>query len=175
MNEKPVVVVDPEIMSGKPCFAGTRVPVRALLDYIKGGDTLDEFLEQYPTVSRNQAVGFLEQASESLLAIEATGAKDVFDMMRSEMELGGVLGSIFKSGNKKALSGIFSAMRIEAQAIIREWSAESKSRFNEIDSLADLLDLESKPSNKLQQAETELQKFAQIEAEEAEDATKKNQ
>ena len=68
MKKKPVVVIDPEIMGGEPCFAGTRVPVRALLDYIEGGDTLDEFLEQYPTVSRKQAIGFLEQASDSLLA-----------------------------------------------------------------------------------------------------------
>jgi uncharacterized protein (DUF433 family) len=68
MKKKTVVVIDPEIMSGEPCFAGTRVPVRALLDYIEGGDTLDEFLEQYPTVSRKQAIAFLEQASERLLA-----------------------------------------------------------------------------------------------------------
>ena len=66
--EKPIVVADPEVMSGEPCFAGTRVPVRALLDYIEGGDTLDEFLEQYPTVSRKQAIAFLEQTSERLLA-----------------------------------------------------------------------------------------------------------
>lgn len=68
MIKKLVVVADPEIMSGEPCFAGTRVPVRALLDYIEGGETLDEFLEQYPTVSRKLAVAFLEQASERLLA-----------------------------------------------------------------------------------------------------------
>jgi len=68
MRKKPIVVADPEIMSGEPCFAGTRVPVRALLDYIEGGDTLNEFLEQYPTVSRKQAIGFLEQASKRLLA-----------------------------------------------------------------------------------------------------------
>ncbi len=68
MKKSSVVVADPEIMSGEPCFAGTRVPVRALLDYIEGGETLDEFLEQYPTVSRKLAVAFLEQASERLLA-----------------------------------------------------------------------------------------------------------
>jgi uncharacterized protein (DUF433 family) len=68
MMKKPVVMADPEIMSGEPCFVGTRVPVRVLLDYIEGGETLDDFLEQYPTVSRKLAVGFLEQASESLLA-----------------------------------------------------------------------------------------------------------
>jgi uncharacterized protein (DUF433 family) len=68
MKSSSFVLIDPEIMGGEPCFAGTRVPVRALLDYIEGGDTLDEFLEQYPTVSRAQAVGFLEEASENLLA-----------------------------------------------------------------------------------------------------------
>lgn len=68
MRKKAIVVVDAEIMSGTPCFAGTRVPVRSLLDYIEGGDTLDDFLEQFPTVSRKQAVAFLEQASEGLVA-----------------------------------------------------------------------------------------------------------
>jgi uncharacterized protein (DUF433 family) len=68
MKPSTVVVIDPEIMSGEPCFAGTRVPVRALLDYIEGGDTLGEFLEQYPTVSRELAIAFLEQASERFLA-----------------------------------------------------------------------------------------------------------
>lgn len=68
MKTSSFVRIDPEIMSGEPCFAGTRVPVRVLLDYLEGGDTLDEFLEQYPTVSRTLAIGFLEEASESLLA-----------------------------------------------------------------------------------------------------------
>ena len=68
MKTNPVVTIDSEIMSGTPCFTGTRVPVRALLDYIEGGETLDDFLDQYPTVSREKAVSFLEQASERLLA-----------------------------------------------------------------------------------------------------------
>jgi uncharacterized protein (DUF433 family) len=68
MKTSSFVLIDPEIMGGEPCFTGTRVPVRVLLDYIEGGDTLDEFLEQYPTVSRAQAIGFLEEASENLLA-----------------------------------------------------------------------------------------------------------
>jgi uncharacterized protein (DUF433 family) len=67
MKKKSVVKIDPEIMSGTPCFAGTRVSVRALLDYIEGGDTLDEFLEQYPTVSRKQAVGFLEESANAVV------------------------------------------------------------------------------------------------------------
>lgn len=68
MKKNSVVTVDPEIMSGTPCFAGTRVPARTLLDYLEGGETLDEFLEQFPTVSRKQAIAFLEQAGERLLA-----------------------------------------------------------------------------------------------------------
>jgi uncharacterized protein (DUF433 family) len=67
MKKKSVVKIDPEIMSGTPCFAGTRVPVRALLDYIEGGATLDEFLEQYPTVSRKRAVGFLEESANAVV------------------------------------------------------------------------------------------------------------
>jgi uncharacterized protein (DUF433 family) len=67
MKKKSVVKIDSEILSGAPCFAGTRVPVRALLDYIEGGDTLDQFLEQYPTVSRKQAVGFLEESANAIV------------------------------------------------------------------------------------------------------------
>lgn len=69
MKKSSVVRIDPKLMSGTPCFAGTRVPVRSLLDYIEGGDTLDEFLKQFPTVSRKQAVAFLEQAGERLVAL----------------------------------------------------------------------------------------------------------
>ena len=68
MKEKAIVVVDPDILSGTPCFDGTRVPVRNLLDYIEGGETIDDFLEQFPTVSRQQAIAFLEQASARFLA-----------------------------------------------------------------------------------------------------------
>jgi uncharacterized protein (DUF433 family) len=64
MKKGSVVKIDPEIMSGTPCFAGTRVPVRSLIDYIEGGDSLDDFLEDFPTVSRSQAIDFLEEACE---------------------------------------------------------------------------------------------------------------
>jgi len=67
MKKKSAVKVDPEILSGTPCFSGTRVPVRALLDYIEGGDTLDEFLDQYPTVPRKQAVAFLEESVDAIV------------------------------------------------------------------------------------------------------------
>ena len=68
MKAKSVVLVDPEIMSGTPCFAGTRVPARTLIDYIEGGDSLADFLEDFPTVTRKQAIAFLEEASERMLA-----------------------------------------------------------------------------------------------------------
>ena len=63
-----VVKVDPEIMSGAPCFAGTRVPIQNLMDYLEGGDSIDEFLEDFPTVSRQQVISFLEEAKQSVLA-----------------------------------------------------------------------------------------------------------
>jgi uncharacterized protein (DUF433 family) len=66
MKKRSVVRIDPEIMSGAPCFAGTRVPVRALIDYIEGGETMDGFLEQYPSVSREKAVAFLEESAALL-------------------------------------------------------------------------------------------------------------
>ena len=58
----------PGILSGTPVFVGTRVPVRSLFDYIEGGETLDEFLHQFPSVTREQAIAALEMACESLVA-----------------------------------------------------------------------------------------------------------
>ena len=66
--EKPVVHCDPEVMSGTPVFVGTRVPFQTLIDYLEEGQPLSEFLEDFPTVSREQAVASLEQAKEALLA-----------------------------------------------------------------------------------------------------------
>jgi uncharacterized protein (DUF433 family) len=63
-----VIVQDPEIHSGEPVFRGTRVPFQTLLDYLEGGDTLDEFLEQYPGVSREQAIAALQEAKALVLA-----------------------------------------------------------------------------------------------------------
>jgi uncharacterized protein (DUF433 family) len=51
-----VIIVNPEIMSGTPCFRGTRVPFQNLLDYLEAGDPLDEFLRDFPTVSREMAI-----------------------------------------------------------------------------------------------------------------------
>ena len=55
---------DPDILGGKPVFVGTRVPFQSLVDYIAAGHTLDEFLDDFPTVTREQAVGALEDARE---------------------------------------------------------------------------------------------------------------
>ena len=63
-----MVVSDPDIMSGIPCFRGTRVPFSNLIDYLEGGYSLGEFLRQFPTVTREMAIGALEEARESLLA-----------------------------------------------------------------------------------------------------------
>lgn len=59
---------DPDILGGTPVFVGTRVPVQTLLDYLEAGDPLDEFLQDFPSVSREQAVAVLELAKEMLLA-----------------------------------------------------------------------------------------------------------
>ena len=59
---------DPDILGGIPVFVGTRVPVKTLLDYLEAGDSLDEFLDHFPSVSREQAVAVLELAKEMLLA-----------------------------------------------------------------------------------------------------------
>ena len=63
-----VVHSDPEILGGTPVFVGSRVPVQSLFDYLEGGETLDEFLHQFPSVKREQAIAALEMARDSLLA-----------------------------------------------------------------------------------------------------------
>jgi len=63
-----VIVQDPEIHSGEPVFRGTRVPFQTLLDYLEGGETLDEFLQQYPGVTREQAIAALEEAKALVFA-----------------------------------------------------------------------------------------------------------
>jgi uncharacterized protein (DUF433 family) len=61
-RRKAVIHSDPDIMSGMPVFVGTRVPFKNLIDYLAGGDPLDEFLDQFPTVSRDQAIASLALA-----------------------------------------------------------------------------------------------------------------
>jgi len=63
-----MIIKDPNILGGEPVFRGTRVPFKVLIDYLEGGDPLDEFLEQYPGVSREQAIAALEEAKALILA-----------------------------------------------------------------------------------------------------------
>jgi uncharacterized protein (DUF433 family) len=65
---EPIIVTDPEIMNGMPCFRGTRVPFKNLIDYLEGGHALGEFLRQFPSVTREMAIQALEEAKNSLLA-----------------------------------------------------------------------------------------------------------
>ncbi len=65
---QPVVTCSPDIMSGTPVFAGTRVPIQTLIDYLEGGETIDSFLEGFPTVTRAQVVAFLEEATARVVA-----------------------------------------------------------------------------------------------------------
>jgi uncharacterized protein (DUF433 family) len=62
------ITTDPEIMHGEPVFRGTRVPVKTLFDYLEGGETLEDFLEGFPTVPRTLAVEVLEEGRQLLLA-----------------------------------------------------------------------------------------------------------
>lgn len=71
INPHDVVHTDPEIMGGTPVFVGTRVPVQSLFDYLEAGDSLEEFLDSFPTVSREQAVAALEIAREAVTAVAA--------------------------------------------------------------------------------------------------------
>ena len=66
LNE--IVHSDPDILGGTPVFVGTRVPVQSLFDYLEGGETLDEFLHQFPSVGRDQAIAALGLARATLLA-----------------------------------------------------------------------------------------------------------
>jgi uncharacterized protein (DUF433 family) len=65
---KDVIVRDPEILGGTPVFRGTRVPFKNLLDYLEGGHTLDEFLDDFPTVTRETAIAALEHAKDLVIA-----------------------------------------------------------------------------------------------------------
>ena len=70
MNDR-VVTSSKEIMGGTPVFAGTRVPIQMLIDYLSGGDSIDDFLEGFPTVKREQVIEFLKQAEAQMEKIAA--------------------------------------------------------------------------------------------------------
>ena len=65
---QPIITSSPHILSGTPVFAGTRVPVQALVDCLEGGETIDDFLAGFPTVRREQIVAFLEEATARMIA-----------------------------------------------------------------------------------------------------------
>jgi uncharacterized protein (DUF433 family) len=65
---QPIVTSSPEILSGTPVFAGTRVPVQAFIDYLEGGETIDDFLAGFPSVKREQVVAFLEEATARMIS-----------------------------------------------------------------------------------------------------------
>jgi uncharacterized protein (DUF433 family) len=69
MNE--LITISPDIQSGTPVFAGTRVPVKNLFDYLKGGDTIDEFLEDFPSVKKEQILKLLNLAEQTFTFAES--------------------------------------------------------------------------------------------------------
>jgi uncharacterized protein (DUF433 family) len=68
IRDSSVVSVSSEIMGGTPVFAGTRVPIQTLLDYLKAGESIDDFLDGFPTVSKEQVVNFLEETGKQWVA-----------------------------------------------------------------------------------------------------------
>jgi uncharacterized protein (DUF433 family) len=65
---EPIVTSSRDVLSGTPVFAGTRVPVQALIDYLEGGETIDDFLAGFPTVRREQVLAFLEEATARMIS-----------------------------------------------------------------------------------------------------------
>jgi uncharacterized protein (DUF433 family) len=72
MIEHPVIIRDPDLLGGTPVFAGTRVPVQTLLDYLEAGHPLDEFLDDFPTVRREQTTALLELLKQAVLSTVST-------------------------------------------------------------------------------------------------------
>jgi uncharacterized protein (DUF433 family) len=66
--EKSVISCNPDVMGGTPVFSGTRVPVQTLLDYLEAGESIDDFLVGFPSITREQVIAFLEQAKDRLVA-----------------------------------------------------------------------------------------------------------
>jgi uncharacterized protein (DUF433 family) len=67
-NNTSVISVSPEVMSGTPVFTGTRVPIQTLLDYLKVGDSIDDFLDGFPTVTKEQVITFLEEVEKAMIS-----------------------------------------------------------------------------------------------------------
>jgi uncharacterized protein (DUF433 family) len=71
LENSPIISTSPNIMGGTPVFAGTRVPIQTLLDYLKAGESIDDFLDGFPTVSKEQVIALLEEAGKQLVSIAA--------------------------------------------------------------------------------------------------------
>ena len=71
LKDSLIISASPEIMGGTPVFAGTRVPVQTLLDYLKAGESIDDFLDGFPTVTRKQVIALLEEAGKQLVGMVA--------------------------------------------------------------------------------------------------------
>jgi uncharacterized protein (DUF433 family) len=69
--KEPIITSSPDVMGGTPVFAGTRVPAQTLLDYLKAGESIGDFLEGFPTVTREQVITFLEEAEEQIVKMVA--------------------------------------------------------------------------------------------------------
>jgi uncharacterized protein (DUF433 family) len=68
---KQIISSSPDVMGGAPVFAGTRVPVQTFIDYLKGGESIDDFLDGFPTVGKEQIIAFLEEAKEQMIKMVA--------------------------------------------------------------------------------------------------------
>ncbi len=84
MSSKLVVHSDPDILGGTPVFIGTRVPIKTLLDYLEAGDPLDEFLDHFPSVSREQAISALELACINADCIRESYLMSVYQSLSNE-------------------------------------------------------------------------------------------
>jgi uncharacterized protein (DUF433 family) len=71
LENSPIISTSPNIMGGTPVFAGTRVPIQTLLDYLKAGESIDDFLDGFSTVSKEQVIALLEEAGKQLVSIAA--------------------------------------------------------------------------------------------------------
>ena len=88
MKKESVIVSDPEIVGGTPCFRGTRVPVDSLIDYLEAGDTLDGFLDNFPSVTREAAIAALEEA-QARRPLAGPRSQDCYGMrMGGQEEMG---------------------------------------------------------------------------------------
>ncbi|MCE3224191.1 MAG: uncharacterized protein K0S58_2371 [Nitrospira sp.] len=67
--KQPLITSTPDVLGGTPVFRGTRVPVQTLIEYLEGGQTIDEFLDGFPTVTREQVIAFLEEAKARMLPV----------------------------------------------------------------------------------------------------------